>query len=188
MKSCVCPLGSLRTVCASQTFCRRVNGMNRVDRTTRLRDSRLAIRGSGPRRRFENCLVNGWPTELTSLRPDDAKTASSAPRGEAERHIPMAEIQSFRDLDAWKASMKLALEAYEVAKLLPATERFELSAQIRRAAISVPSNVAEGQANGPGRRYRYHVRIALGSWAELVTHLELVEITEPPDASEVVRL
>ena len=88
----------------------------------------------------------------------------------------MAEIQSFRDLDAWKASIKLALEAYAVAKLLPATERFEFSAQIRRAAISVPSNVAEGQANGPGRRYRYHVRIALGSWAELVTHLELVKL------------
>ena len=70
--------------------------------------------------------------------------------------------------------MKLALEAYIVAKQLPATERFELSAQIRRAAVSVPSNVAEGQASGPGRRYLYHVRIALGSWGELVTHLELV--------------
>jgi len=72
--------------------------------------------------------------------------------------------------------MKLALEAYSVAKQLPSTERFELSAQIRRAAVSVPSNVAEGQANGFGRRYRYHVRIALGSWAELVTHLELVKL------------
>jgi four helix bundle protein len=88
----------------------------------------------------------------------------------------MTEIRSFRDLDAWKASMKLALEAYSVAKQLPSTERFELSAQIRRAAVSVPSNVAEGQANGFGRRYRYHVRIALGSWAELVTHLELVKL------------
>ena len=72
--------------------------------------------------------------------------------------------------------MKLALEAYIVAKQLPATERFELSAQIRRAAVSVPSNVAEGQASGPGRRYLYHVRIALGSWGELVTHLELVKL------------
>ena len=88
----------------------------------------------------------------------------------------MTEIRSFRDLDARKASMKLALEAYSVAKQLPSTERFELSAQIRRAAVSVPSNVAEGQANGFGRRYRYHVRIALGSWAELVTHLELVKL------------
>src|SRR5690242_5481615 len=90
----------------------------------------------------------------------------------------MTEIRSFRDLDAWKESMKLAREAYRVAKLLPATERFELSAQIRRAAVSVPSNVAEGQANGFGRRYRYHVRIALGSWAELMTHLELLKLLD----------
>jgi four helix bundle protein len=88
----------------------------------------------------------------------------------------MTEIRSFRDLDAWRASMKLAVEAYAVAKQLPSTERFELSAQIRRAAVSVPSNVAEGQASGFGGRYRHHVRIALGSWAELVTHLELLKL------------
>ena len=46
--------------------------------------------------------------------------------------------------------------------------------QMRRAAVSVPSNVAEGQATGPGGLYRRHVRIALGSWADLVTHLEVV--------------
>ena len=87
----------------------------------------------------------------------------------------MAAIRSFRDLDAWQASMTLARAAYRVARQLPATERFELSSQMRRAAVSVPANVAEGRASGPGRRYRYHVRIALGSWAELVTHVELVK-------------
>jgi four helix bundle protein len=71
--------------------------------------------------------------------------------------------------------MSLAVVVYGVAKQLPATERFELAAQMRRAAVSVPSNVAEEQANGPGGRYRHHVRIALGSWAELVTHVELVK-------------
>lgn len=74
--------------------------------------------------------------------------------------------------------MKLALEAYAVAKQLPATERFELSAQIRPAAVSVPSNVAEGQASGFGGRYRYHIRVALGSWAELVTHFELIKLLQ----------
>jgi four helix bundle protein len=69
----------------------------------------------------------------------------------------------------------LAVVVYGVAKQLPATERFELAAQMRRAAVSVPSNVAEGQATGPGGRYRHHVRIALGSWAELVTHVELIK-------------
>jgi four helix bundle protein len=53
-------------------------------------------------------------------------------------------IRSFRDLDAWKVGMELALLSYSFAKRLPSTERFELAAQIRRAAVSVPSNVAEG--------------------------------------------
>jgi four helix bundle protein len=85
----------------------------------------------------------------------------------------MSQILSFRDLDAWKAAMNLVLAAYEVAHQLPPSERFDLAAQIRRAAVSIPSNVAEGQASGPGGRYRHHVRIALGSLAELETQIEI---------------
>src|SRR5688500_2009062 len=90
-----------------------------------------------------------------------------------KKRCTMAQILSFRDLDAWKAAMNLVLAAYHVAQQLPSTERFELSAQIRRAAVSVPSNIAEGQASGPGARYRHHVRIALGSLAELETQIEV---------------
>ena len=90
----------------------------------------------------------------------------------------MAAIVSYRDLEAWKAAMKLLLATYGVARQLPQTERFELSAQMRRAAVSVPSNIAEGQATGPGGRYRHHVRIALGSLAELDTELEPVRRLE----------
>ena len=88
------------------------------------------------------------------------------------RHA-LGQILSFRDLDAWKAAIELVLVAYDVAHQLPTTERFELAAQMRRAAVSIPSNIAEGQATGPGGRYRHHVRIALGSLAELETQLEL---------------
>ena len=97
----------------------------------------------------------------------------------------MTVIRSFKDLDAWKVAMRLTVEVYGVAKQLPATERFELAAQMRRAAVSVPSNVAEGQANGRGGRYRHHVRIALGSWAELVTHLELLKLLELVDPTKL---
>ena len=90
----------------------------------------------------------------------------------------MAAIVSYRDLEAWKAAMNLLLATYAVARQLPQTERFELSAQMRRAAVSVPSNIAEGQATGPGGRYRHHVRIALGSLAELDTELEAVRRLE----------
>ena len=84
-----------------------------------------------------------------------------------------SDIRSFKDLDAWKLSIELALISYELTKRLPLTERFELSAQIRRAAVSVPSNVAEGQAVGKSRRFLYHVRIALGSLGELETDFEI---------------
>jgi four helix bundle protein len=86
----------------------------------------------------------------------------------------MSTIVSYRDLEAWKAAMDLLIAAYAVARQLPQVERFALAGQMRRAAVSIPSNIAEGQATGPGGRYRHHVRIALGSLAELDTQLEAV--------------
>jgi four helix bundle protein len=82
-------------------------------------------------------------------------------------------IKSYRDLDAWKVAMEVAVSVYKLIERLPACERFEMCSQMRKAAVSVPSNVAEGQANGPGLRYRNHVRIASGSAAELSTCVEL---------------
>lgn len=82
-------------------------------------------------------------------------------------------IVSFRDLDAWMVAMDLSLLAYDVAKRLPKSELFELSSQMRRAAVSVPANVAEGHAYGTPARCVHHVRIALGSLGELDTHFEI---------------
>jgi four helix bundle protein len=69
--------------------------------------------------------------------------------------------------------MDLVVTAYSVAGRLPTSQQYELASQMRKAAVSVPSNVAEGHASGPGGRYRHHVRIALGSLAELDTQIEL---------------
>src|SRR5215203_2299372 len=82
-------------------------------------------------------------------------------------------IQSFRDLDAWKVAMDLTVLTYEMAKRLPHTERYELSSQMRRAAVSVPSNISEGQSYGSDKQYLRHLRIALGSLGELSTQIEL---------------
>lgn len=82
-------------------------------------------------------------------------------------------IRSFRDLDTWHVAMDLAVACYKVAKLLPASERFEMSSQIRKAATSVPSNVAEGHSTGSDGLCMRHLRIALGSVGELDTQLEL---------------
>ena len=69
--------------------------------------------------------------------------------------------------------MDLTVLAYSTAKLLPHSERYELSSQVRRAAVSVPSNIAEGQSSGADGRYIHHLRIALGSLGELATDMEL---------------
>ncbi len=81
-------------------------------------------------------------------------------------------IQSFRDLDVWKKSMTLAEHVYVATQKLPRSEEYGLTSQMRRAAVSIPSNIAEGKATG-GQRYRRHVKFALGSNAELQTQLEL---------------
>ena len=102
--------------------------------------------------------------------------ADSAPPSEAvpgRKGYMASVIRSFRELDAWKVSMDLCVLTYDLAKQLPASERFELSAQIRSAATSIPSNVAEGQATGKTGRFLYHTSIALGSLGELDTELEL---------------
>lgn len=82
-------------------------------------------------------------------------------------------ILTFRDLDAWKVAMDMTVALYPVIGQLPPCERFELASQMRRAAVSIPSNVAEGQATGLPGRNRHHEQIALGSVGELTTCVEL---------------
>lgn len=85
----------------------------------------------------------------------------------------MSTIRSYRDLEAWQVSMRLAKECYRLASLFPPTEQFALSQQLRRAAVSVPSNLAEGNASRKRQIYIRHVNIALGSLAEIETQLML---------------
>jgi four helix bundle protein len=82
------------------------------------------------------------------------------------------EIKSFRDLEVWQLSMKLVERTYALSETFPAAERFGLTSQVRRAAVSIPSNVAEGHGRS-SRSYRYHLGVARGSEAELQTQIEL---------------
>jgi four helix bundle protein len=99
-----------------------------------------------------------------------------------------AMIRSFRDLDTWNVAMDLAVDCYKAAKQLPANERFEMSPQLRSAATSVPSNVAEGHATGSDGSCMRHLRIALGSVGGLDTQLELALRIGLLPAPEVKRL
>jgi four helix bundle protein len=78
-----------------------------------------------------------------------------------------------RQLIVWHKAMLLVEECYRLTSQFPRTERFGLCAQIRRAAVSVPSNIAEGHNRRTRQAYAHHVSIALGSQAELETQLEL---------------
>jgi four helix bundle protein len=82
-------------------------------------------------------------------------------------------IKSYRDLEIWKHSRLLVKNIYQLTAKFPSDERFGLMSQMRRAAVSIPSNIAEGHAR-PGRKdFAQFIAIAIGSSAELETQLIL---------------
>ena len=85
----------------------------------------------------------------------------------------MTPIRSYRDLDAWKLSMKLAEGCYRFTETFPKSELFGLAAHIRKSAVSIPSNVAEGHSRRSRVAFANFVGIAMGSLAELETQIEL---------------
>jgi four helix bundle protein len=82
-------------------------------------------------------------------------------------------MKSYKELDVWKLAMTLVESTYRVSRRLPDTERYGLIAQMQRCSVSIPSNIAEGQARGTVRFGLHFLRIAIGSTAELATQLEL---------------
>lgn len=82
-------------------------------------------------------------------------------------------LRSFEDLIVWQQAMLLARETYKLVKFLPVEERYALSDQMRRAAVSIPSNIAEGQARNTSKEFIQFLHIAKGSNAELITQLLL---------------
>lgn len=84
-------------------------------------------------------------------------------------------INSFRDLKVWQASMDVAEEVYKLTREFPKQETYGLSSQIQRAAVSVPSNIAEGNGRDSTKEYVHFLSIAIGSLFELETQLVLAK-------------
>ena len=84
-----------------------------------------------------------------------------------------SQIRSHRDLIAWQKAMDLVVTVYTVGKTFPKEELFALTNQMRRAAVSVPANIAEGQGRRSKGEFRQFLGNARGSLLELDTHLEL---------------
>jgi four helix bundle protein len=87
----------------------------------------------------------------------------------------MPATNSFRDLRVWQEAMMLVEEIYAVSKRFPADERFGLTMQIRKAAVSVPSNIGEGGRRKRRKAHLYHLDVALGSQAEVEVQLEIAK-------------
>lgn len=80
-------------------------------------------------------------------------------------------INSYRDLLVWQKAMDLVVGCYRLTEGFPKSETYGLSSQLRRAAVSVPANIAEGQGRESIKEYLHHLSIANGSLMELETHL-----------------
>jgi four helix bundle protein len=84
-------------------------------------------------------------------------------------------IQSYQELVAWQKAMDLVESVYRVSQQFPREEVYSLTAQVRRAAISIPSNIAEGQGRNTTRDFLHFLSIARGSIKEVETQLLIAE-------------
>jgi four helix bundle protein len=82
---------------------------------------------------------------------------------------------SYRELKVWQKSFALAQQVYLITKKLPKTEQFGLISQIQRSAVSIPSNIAEGQQRQSPKEFSHFISVARGSAAELSTQLMLAK-------------
>ena len=86
-----------------------------------------------------------------------------------------ATIHSYKDLIVWQKSMDLVVAVYELTDELPKTETYGLASQMKRAAVSIPSNIAEGRRRGSRKEYKRFLTIAFSSGGELETQIEIVK-------------
>lgn len=84
-------------------------------------------------------------------------------------------MESYRGLIVWQKGMDLVVAVYRLTATFPKSETFGLASQMQRAAVSIPSNIAEGNALHQTKAYLRHLSIACGSLAELETQIEIAE-------------
>lgn len=97
-------------------------------------------------------------------------------------------MQTYRDLRVWQEGIEAVPMVYAVVRRLPKEERYDLGSQIRRAVVSIPANIAEGQGRRHAREFIQHLAIAKGSLAELETLLIVAERLEYASREEMTPL
>ncbi len=97
-------------------------------------------------------------------------------------------MHQFQKLTVWQKAMDLTISLYELTKSFPDEERFGLTSQMRRAGVSVPSNIAEGSGRNSDAQFKYHLGVAAGSASELFTQVLLAKAFKylsEPEADEL---
>ncbi len=97
-------------------------------------------------------------------------------------------IRSHRDLKVWQTGMDMTVEIYALTRSFPGDERFGLTSQLRRAASSVPANIAEGNARSSTKEYLRFLSIVAGSLAEVEKFLELAKRIEYGSLEQISKL
>lgn len=100
----------------------------------------------------------------------------------------MGDMRPHRNLDVWKKAMDFVLEIYRMTATFPKSEQFGLISQMRRAAVSIPSNLAEGAGRKGNKEFRQFLNIAQGSISELDTQLELAHRLEYINKDDVTAI
>lgn len=85
-------------------------------------------------------------------------------------------MSEYQKLEVWHKAMQLVVDTYSIIKKLPSEEKFCLASQMRNSSVSIPSNIAEGQARKSSKEFIHHLSFAIGSVAELETQLLLCEM------------
>lgn len=84
------------------------------------------------------------------------------------------DIRSYKDLVVWQKSIELVVAVYSLTALFPTEERYGLTSQMRRSAVSIPANIAEGSRRSTRKDFRSFLLVAYGSGAELETYIEVL--------------
>ena len=96
----------------------------------------------------------------------------------------MIKSSDYQDLKVWQKAIDLTVEVYELVKLLPHDEHYALSDQMRRAVVSIPSNIAEGRGRGGNKEFVHYLLMSRGSLWELSTQLVICEKRHFLDSSQ----
>ena len=96
----------------------------------------------------------------------------------------------FKNLVVWQRAMELVRLVYQLSKTFPADERYALTDQLRRAVVSIPSNIAEGNGRASDKDYAHFLSIARGSLYETITQLQIAQdlgyVDSIPEVQEVI--